>query len=81
MFTHTLLDQFKDTNNAIRAFFAEGENDYLAAELTREKVNKRLKKDKKEIIKEERDVQKKQQSEWDKMNNQSFPASDPVARY
>lgn len=81
MLTHTFMDQVKVTGDAIRAFMAAGENDYLAGDISRSEVNKGLTKDKKKIIKEEKKIQKKQENEWDKMNNQSFPASDPVARY
>ncbi len=81
MFTHNLLDQFKSTGDAFRAFLDAGENDYLAGEFSRKDVNEKLTPKKKENIAEDRKIQKKQQSEWDKINNQSFPASDPVAKY
>lgn len=35
----------------------------------------------KETVKKEREVQQKQQKKWDDLNKDSFPASDPVARY
>lgn len=34
-----------------------------------------------EIIEQDREVQKKQEKKWDQLNDDSFPASDPVARY
>lgn len=81
MLTHNLLDQVKSTGDAFRAFLYAGENDYLAGEFTRKNVNEKLTPKKQEEIKEDRKIQKHQQSEWDKINNQSFPASDPVAKY
>lgn len=35
----------------------------------------------KETVRKEREIQQKQQSKWDELNKDSFPASDPVARY
>lgn len=81
MLSYNLLDQVKGANEAILAFMAAGENDYLAGELPPRSVNKELTREKKKNIEEDREIQKNQQDKWDKLNNQSFPASDPVAKY
>lgn len=43
--------------------------------------NKSLEKKNKEIIQEERKAHKKKQDNWDDIDKQTFPASDPVAKY